>query len=176
MLRKTLPGNWRIEETLLSGGKRSKTTKVGRIYVTQHDQEYRTVNLLRDQVRRLQERLEFIEDSRIFQDPDSPSSSGSAHVPHQAHISSSSRLVKSLAANRECSEIHERIWVLQETFLIVNQLDEILDRNYTEDTFKEFGNIIGVSENREGIEKSGSEEPLLSILLPSFQERARKKV
>ena len=49
------------------------------------------MSLLRDQVRKLQERSEFIEDSKIFQDPDSPSSSGSAHVPHQALITSSSR-------------------------------------------------------------------------------------
>ena len=49
------------------------------------------MNLLQDQVRRLQERLEFIEDSKIFQDPDSPSSFGSAHVPHQSLITSSSR-------------------------------------------------------------------------------------
>ena len=73
-------------------------------FTTQHDQESRTVNRLRDQVRRLQERSEFIEDSRIFQDPDSPSTSGSAHVPHQAHITSSSR-----KSSRESSEIHEKI-------------------------------------------------------------------
>ena len=60
-------------------------------YSIQHDQESRTVNLLRDQFRKLQERLEFIEDSKIFQDPDSPSSLGSAHVSHQAFIPSSSR-------------------------------------------------------------------------------------
>ena len=40
----------------------------------QQDQESRTVSLLRDQVQKLKERLEFIEDSKIFQDPDSPSS------------------------------------------------------------------------------------------------------
>ena len=47
-------------------------------YTTQHDQESRTVSLLRDQVLKLQKLLEFIEDSKIFQDPDSPSSFGSA--------------------------------------------------------------------------------------------------
>ena len=57
----------------------------------QHDQESRTVSLLQDQVRRLQERWEFIEDSKIFQDTDSPRSFDSAHVPHQALITSSSR-------------------------------------------------------------------------------------
>ena len=40
-------------------------------FTAQLDQESRTVSL-------------------FFQDPDSPSNSGSAHVPHQAHISSSS--------------------------------------------------------------------------------------
>ena len=40
------------------------------------------------------------------------------------------RVPKSLAANQECSEIHERIWVFLETFLIVNLPDKILI-NYT---------------------------------------------
>ena len=94
MLRKKLPRNWRIKETLLSRGKRSKTTKVGRMYfeawsgITYCESITASSS---NQVRRLQEGLEFIEDSRIFRDPDSPSSSSSAHVPHQAHITSSSR-------------------------------------------------------------------------------------
>ena len=49
------------------------------------------MSLLRDQIRKLQERLEFIGDSKIFQDPYSPSSFGSVHVSHQALIPSSSR-------------------------------------------------------------------------------------
>ena len=53
-------------------------------YSMQDDQESRTVSLLRV-------RLEFIEDSKIFQDPDSPSSSGSTHVSHQALVPSSSK-------------------------------------------------------------------------------------
>ena len=46
----------------------------------------------RDEVRRLQEQLEFIKDSKEFHDPDSPSSSGSTHVPHQHRIASSSKI------------------------------------------------------------------------------------
>ena len=87
----------------------------------------RTASLLRDQIRKLQERLEFIKDSKIFQDPDSPRSFHSAHLSHHALIPSSP---KSLAANLECSEIHERIWVSPEAFLIVNLPDECL-RNCT---------------------------------------------
>ena len=90
----------------------------------QHDQESRTVNPLPDQVRRLQERLEFIEDSRIFQDPDSPSSPGSAHVPHQAHITSSSR--KPRRESRMQRNTREDMSVLGNVFLIVNLPDEIL--------------------------------------------------
>ena len=71
-----------------NGAKQRRSDEI----TAQHDQESRTVNLLRDQVRRLQERLEFIEDSRIFKDPDPPSSSGSAHVSYEAHITSSSRM------------------------------------------------------------------------------------
>ena len=59
-------------------------------YSVQQDQESRTVSLLRDQVQKLLDRLEFIEDSKIFQDPDSPRSFGSAHVSHQPLIPSSS--------------------------------------------------------------------------------------
>ena len=40
------------------------------------------------------------------------------------------RVRESLAAKLECREIHERIWVFLETFLIVNMIDEIL-KNYT---------------------------------------------
>ena len=36
------------------------------------------------------------------------------------------RVQESLAAKLECREIHERVWVFLETFLIVNMLDEIL--------------------------------------------------
>ena len=59
-------------------------------YSMQHDQESRTVSLLRDHLRRLQELLEFLEDSKIFYDP-SPSSYDRASVPHQTLITSSSR-------------------------------------------------------------------------------------
>ena len=48
-------------------------------YAMQQDKESRTVNLLGDQVRRLQEPLEFIEDSKFFYDPDAPSSYDSAY-------------------------------------------------------------------------------------------------
>ena len=60
-------------------------------YSMQQDQESRTASLLRDKIRNLQDRLEFIEDSKIFQDLDSLSSFGSAHVSHQALIPSSSK-------------------------------------------------------------------------------------
>ena len=56
-------------------------------YSLQQDQESRRVSLSRDQIQKLQDRMEFIEDSKIFQDPNSPSSFGSAHVSHQALIS-----------------------------------------------------------------------------------------
>ena len=75
-------------------------------YTMQHDQESRTMSLLRDQVRKLLERLEFIEDSKIFQDPDSRAVLA---VPTFRNKLLSPRVPESLAANRECSEIHERI-------------------------------------------------------------------
>ena len=49
------------------------------------------MSLQKDQVRRLQELSVHIEGSKIFFDPDLPSSSDSTCVPHQALITSSSR-------------------------------------------------------------------------------------
>ena len=93
----------------------------------QYDQESRAVSLLRDQVRRVQEPLEFTEDSKIFYDLDSPSSYDNTTFLIKLLLP---RVPESLAANPECSEIHETIWVLLETFLTVNMLDEVL-MNYT---------------------------------------------
>ena len=81
-----------------------------------------------DQVRRLQELWEFIEDSKIFYDPRT----------HRAVVTVPTFLInflllrvqESLAAILECCEIHKKIWVFLETFLIVNMLDDIL-MNYT---------------------------------------------
>ena len=49
------------------------------------------MSLLGNQVRRLPELLVFIEDLKIFNDPDLPSSYDSTYVPRQALITSSSR-------------------------------------------------------------------------------------
>ena len=57
----------------------------------QQAQESRTVSLSRDQIQNLQDQVEFLEDSKVFQDPDSPSSFGSAHVSHQTLIPSSAK-------------------------------------------------------------------------------------
>ena len=124
-----------------------KEAKWSNSYSMQHDQESRTVSLLRDQIRKLQERLEFIE---IFQDPDSPSSF--LAVP-TFHIKlSSPRVPKSLAGDRECSETHERIWYSRKRFWL-STCPTSAWRNT-----KWFTNLATSSEiqRREGIEKSGS--------------------
>ena len=60
------------------------------------------------------------------------------------------RVRESRAAKMECREIHETVWVFQETFYIVNMLDEIV-MNYT--MTQKIGGIIGDSENRRNWEK-----------------------
>ena len=71
------------------------------------------------------------------------------------------RVQECLAAKLECCEIHVRIWVFLETFLIVNMLDEIL-MNYTmvQEIWRRHLAIL----RKEGMKNSGSEEPLQSIL------------
>ena len=91
MLRKKLPRIWRIEKTLLSRGTYWKTAKIG-IFLR---------SLIRNHARRVDWEIKyedyqnycffFFEDSKIFNDPDSPSSCDSAYVSHQALITSSSR-------------------------------------------------------------------------------------
>ena len=128
----------------------------------QQDQESRTVSSLRDQIRKLQDRLELLYcidfEIEIFQDPDSPSSFASAHVSH--------------ATNPECSQIHERIWAFPEAFLIVNLPDKRL-KNHTmiQEIWQHHRGF-----REEGIEKSGSEEPLQPIPLPCFSRKAKEKV
>ena len=176
MLYKKLPRIWRIEKEVAIERKLQKktTTKIGRTS-TQQDQESRTVSLLSDQRRRLQERLESIEDSKIFYDLDSPSSYDNITFLIKLLFL---RVQLSLAARLECCEIHETIWVFLETFLIVNMLNEILMKcSIIQEIWQHHRESLMMSRilRTEGIENSGSEEPLQSILLPCFSVRARRK-
>ena len=127
------------------------------------------MSLLRDQIRKLQERFEFIEDSKIFQDPDSPSSFGSAHVSHQALITSSSR--KPSRESRMQRNTREDMSIPGSVF------DCQPARRVRKELHNDSRNLTTPSgiQRREGIEKSGSEEPLQSIPLPCFSGRAEEK-
>ena len=155
MLCKKLPRNWRIEKMLLSRGKYWKQQRLEE-FPTQHDQESRTVSL-------------------FFYDPDLL---GSYDIPTFLIKLLLPRVQESLVAKLECCEIHERIWVFLETFLIVNMVDEIL-MNYTiiQEIWQHHQQSLMMSRilRKEGIENSGSEEPLQSIHLPCFSARARRK-
>ena len=113
------------------------------------------MSLLRDQVRKLQERLEFIEDTKIFQDPDSPSSFGSAHVSHQVLITSNSR--------KPSREFRMQRNTREDMSFPGNVFDCQLARRVLEELHRDSRNLATPSgiQRREGIEKSGSEEPLL---------------
>ena len=141
----------------------------------EHDQESRTVSLLRDQVRKLQERLEYIEDTKIFQDPDPPSSFGSAHVPHQALIASSSR------------KLSREVGMLRNTREDMSIPGNVSDRQHAQRDSDELYNYSrhlatpsGIADDvkdsgKEGLENSGSGESLHSIPLPCSSVRERRK-
>ena len=135
----------------------------------QHDQESRTVSLSRDQIRKLQERLQFIEDSKIFQDPDLPSSFGSAHVSHQALVPSSSK--------KASREIGMQRNTREDMSFPGSVFDCQLVRRVPEELHNDSRNLATPSgiQRREGVEKRGSEEPLQSTLLPCFSVGAREK-
>ena len=88
------------------------------------------------------------------------------------------RVQECRAAKLKCCEIHEKMWLFLETFLIVNMLDEIL-MNYTmiQEIWQHHQESLTMSTilRKERIEKSGSEEPLRSTLLTCFSVRARRK-
>ena len=131
-------------------------------YSVQHDQESQTVSLLRDQIRKLQERLDFIEDSKIFQDPDLRSSFGSAHVSHQALVTSSSkkpsRDSRMQRNTREAMSIPGNVFDCQSARRVPEELH---------DDSRNLATPLGI-QRREGFEKSGSEESLQPIPLPCF--------
>ena len=136
----------------------------------QHDQESRTVSLLQHQIRKLQERPEFMEDSKIFQDPDSPSSFGSAHVSHQVLIPSSSK--------KPSRESRMQRNTREDMSIPGNVSDCQPARRVPEELCTDSRSLEASSEiqRREGIEKSGSEEPLQPTPLPCFSGKAQEKV
>ena len=115
----------------------------------QHDQESRTASLLRDQVR--------------------PSSFGSAHVSHQALITSSLR-----KPSRESRMLQD---TRGHTSIPGNVFDCQPARRVPEELHNDSRNLATPSgiQRREGIEKSWSEKPLQSMPLPYFSVRAREK-
>ena len=135
----------------------------------QQDQESRTGSLLRDQIRKVQERLEFIEDSKIFQDPGSPSSFGSAHVSHQALVPSSSK--KPGLESRMQRNSREDMSIPGSVF------DCQLARHVPGESYNDSRNLAASSglQRREGIEKSVREKRLQPMLLPCFSRRAMEK-
>ena len=136
----------------------------------QQDQESRTVSLFRDQVRKLQERLEHIEHSKIFCDPGSPSSFGSAHVSHQALVTSSSK--------KPSRESRMQRSTRKDVAFPGSVSDCQPARRVPEESHNDSRNLAASSgiQRREGIEKSGTEEPLQPILLPCFAVRVKEKV
>ena len=134
---------------------------------TQHDQESRTVSLLRDQARRLQEQLKYIyiyilktrKSSMIFTHRAVVTAT---YVPHQALITSISR-----TPGRE-------VGLLRNTQEDMSTRGDVFDcqraRRDPDELHNDSRNLAASSAilRREGIEKSGSEEPLQPIFLPCF--------
>ena len=88
------------------------------------------------------------------------------------------RVHESPAAKLECLEMHERIWVFLETFLIVNMLDEILMKTtIVQENWQHHRESLTMSKSliKEGIEHSGSEEPLQTILLLCFFSKSEEQ-
>ena len=82
------------------------------------------------------------------------------------------RVPESQAANRECSEVHEEDMSIPGNVLDFQPARR--DPDEMHNTSKNLATSSGIL-RKEGIEKNGSEEPLQSIPLPCFQERAMEK-
>ena len=153
MLCKKLPRNWRILKDAAIKRKILKKTKIGRISYAARSG---TVSL-------------FFCDLDMLNGNDGPTFLIKLLLP---------RFRERQAAKLECREIHERIWVFLETFLMVNMLDEIL-MNYTmiQEIWQHRRESLMMLRilRKEGNENCGSEEPLPLIPLPCFSVRARRK-
>ena len=136
-----LPRNWRIEKMLQAGMRLPKTSKVGRIFCAEC-QESRTVILLSDEGRRVQEWDEYFEDS-IFCDPDLFSSYDVLTFFIEFVFP---RVRESRAALLECLEIHNRICVLGNVFACEHARPE-LDELHKD---SKIGHISGDSEKELG--------------------------
>ena len=160
-----------FEELKRSFNEAENTEKQQRLweFPVQHDQESRTMSLLGNQVRRLPELLVFIEDMKFFYDPDSPSSYDNTYIPRQALITSSSRKL-----GREI----EMLWNTREDMSIPGNVFDCQnarrDPGELHNDSRNLATLLGVLRT-EGIENSGSEEPLQSILLPCSSLRAKRK-
>ena len=119
-------------------------------FLTQHDQESRTVSL-------------------FFYDPDLLSS---YDIPTFLIKLLLHRVRKSRAAKLECREIHKRRSVFLETFLIVNMLDENL-MNFT--MIQENWRYHWRFWEKKELRIVGAKKPLQSTPLPCFSVRARRK-
>ena len=133
----------------------------------QHGWESQTVSLLRDQVRKLQEQLEFIKDSKEFHDPDSPSSSGKTHVPHQHRIASSSKIKPS----REPGLPRD---TREDTSNPANAFDCLPTRRDPDELYYDSRNLATTSRmtRKEGYGKNESGEPVETTSMPCFQGKA----
>ena len=80
---------------------------------------------------------------------------------------------KSLAAIAECSEIHERIWVFPEAFLIVNLPDECL-KNYI--MIQEIWQHHREFREEKELRKVGAKNHCNQYIYFAFREKQRKKV
>ena len=156
MLYKKLPRNWRNWE--YAAGRKGNTEKRRRLEesLTQHDQKSRTVSL-------------------FFCDPDLLSS---YDIPTFLIKLLLLRVQESRAATLECRNTRENMSI-PGNVLTVNMLDEIL-KNYTiiQEFWQHHRESLMISRilRTEGIEKSGSEKPLDSILLPCSSVRTRRNV
>ena len=109
--------------------------------------------------------------SKIFQDPDSPSSFGSAHVSHQALIPSSSK--KPSRESRMQRNTREDMSIPGSVFLIVNLPDECLE-NHTviQENWQHHRGFREEKELRKVVVKNHCNQ----CLHLAFREKPRKKV
>ena len=133
---------------------------------TQHDRESRTVSLLRDQIRKLQERLEHFEDSKILTHR---AGMTATYVFHQDLITSSSR--------KPSREVGMPRNSREDMSIPGNVFDRQHARRDPDELLNDSRNLATSSAilRTEGIENNGSDEPLQLLPLPCFFVRAKKK-
>ena len=169
-LRKKLPRNWRIEKALPQRKKSGNSTNIRWTLCATWLRITNSESINISGQKNCKNNWNSSKIPKNSTDPDSPSSSGSTHAPHQHRIASSSKIKPS----REPGLPRD---TREDTSILGNAFDCHPTRRDPDELYNDSGNLRDLIENdkeRRIWEKLRAENQCQAMPIPCFQERARQ--